>query len=752
MQPLSTLLQDYHIDALREISDHLGVRADRHPVRKDWLVEELRRAILKVARSQDLIQSLSQPERAALAVALEAGDALSLHEMARSLVLTGLIYVEGDSATAARPALSDVLESLVRKGLIVNLTEPTGMSTLRTLSPIHRVALPDEVRAALPKSSLSIPVPDLDVLSPSQAPSHVRAGDFEQFIRELFFTWAELRREPARRLKAGGMGKRDRRRVAETLGRDGKDEEALEWVSEVHELLSTLNLVNGDESTIEAVDSDAVKLFWSATSVSQLRELMVAYAKLDTFLAEDALDPDLVGGYYRGFTTRPIHQIRERVLRTVGECVDLEWVSFSAMMILLTGGEAGSLLLGDRAAETLLTGLHWYGDSYRRELKSRLQTAEYEMLRSILDELCVIGLVDLGYEPSGAQEQPDSEGYPSAFRLTQWARAHFGGVGIAGGFDRQSGQVIVQPDFQILAMGPVPLRILASLEQFAEREKLDESVVTYRITRDAVYWAYQRGESVESLLTYLREASDQPVPQNIVRSLEAWSNQYERIVLRRQVSVLQVTDAELMDRLLEDPELQSCLHPLDDHTAWLYVADAGRAEARLAALEMLAAHSQGPEADLPDSLRWNDGELVPRAPLPSLFVSATVRRFAEADDEHWKLTPQSVQAAVSLGMEPLEIIGTLERMTGATLPEVWERRLKAWGSHYGDGKAAQVRLLCLEREGALRELRQADSKLRRWLRPLPDSDNLAVVEDARWENVVELLASLGVEIEEARWW
>jgi hypothetical protein len=757
MQRLSSLLQDYHIDALREIAAHLGLQFDRYPLRKDRLVEALRQSILKMARAEDAILSLSEPEQSVLALALRADDALSLREIARNLVMSGLIQVEGDAATAIRPTLSDVLESLVRKGLIINLTEPQGMSTLRTLSPIQRVMVSDDVRSALPKATLSVPGPDPEALSLGREPSQVWKGDFEQFIRELFFAWAELRRDPARRLKAGGMGKRDRRRIAGTLGRDEKDEEALAWVSEIYELLSILNLVNGDASTIAAVDNDAVKLFWSATPVSQLRELMVAYTKLDVFLAEGALDFDLVGGYYRGFTTRPINEMRAVVLDALGECTSLGWVSFPAFRVLLTGGQTGSFLLGDKASETLSMSLHWYGDSYRRDMTSRLQSAEYEVLRFILDELRVIGLVDLGYElpnveePAGQDLKP-FEGYPTAFRLTRWAQAHFRGATQTRGGDQRTGQVIVQPDFQILAMGPVPLRVLASLEQFAEREKLDESVVTYRITRDAVYWAYQRGESVESLLTYLREATDQPVPQNIARSLEAWSTQYERIVLRRKVSIVQVTQAEFLERLLNDPELEGCLHPLDATTAWLHVADADRLAARLSELEMLPARSQGPEADLRDSLRWHDEALVSRAPLPSLFVSGTMRRFADTDDGHWSLTPESVQSAVSLGMEPLEIIEVLERMTGGALPAPWRKRLKAWGGHYGGGQAASVRLLHLEREGALRELRETDSDLRRWLHPLPDSENIAVVDDARWESVAERLTSLGVEISEDTWW
>ncbi len=294
--------------------------------------------------------------------------------------------------------------------------------------------------------------------------------------------------------------------------------------------------------------------------------------------------------------------------------------------------------------------------------------------------------------------------------------------------------------------------MLANLEQFTEREKIDESVITYRLTRDVAYQALQRGETAESILVYLQEATEQPVPQNIQRSLEDWSRLYERIIVRRQARILQVDNAELLDQLTSDPELSQCLHPLNDRTAWFRPEDTQQIEKRLFDHEILVAQSRGAQADLPNSLRWQDNELMPRAALPSLYVTGQLRRIAEARDGRWALTPESIQAAIVTGSDSLKIIAELEEMTGSDLSDDWKKRLKSWGGYFGNGETAEVRLLHLKRKDALDELRNADADLHRWLRPLAGDGNLAVVNQAHWQEVLELLATWGVEIEPDHWW
>lgn len=756
-EPLRTSLESYHINVLQEIANTLGLRPDRHPARKAWLVSELSKLIPKLAHSPDFIKRLSSSERAALGLVVALDGVVTLRDVTLPLVVSGVVRIEGQPATADRPAVGTLLEDLVRKGLIINLTNPVKTSTVRNFTPLNRIGIAPEVLRVLPLDLLPPPKtkPEVAELETS-APPYVREGDLRQFMRQLFFVWAELRRQPARQLKAGGMGKRDQRRLAQALGL-GDEDTGLERVTDLYAMLERLNLVSGDGTTITAVESNAAILFWNATPVRQLDDITRAYARLATPLVDEYQLSYRPYGYLQGYGTRSVQELREDMIGFIGQIATLDWISFPFFMSLLTGGRAGSFMLGEDTMEFVLNSLHWYGPGYRRDMETNLERLERLTSQAALEELQRIGIVDLGYKEAVSTNGSDStadEPLPEAttVRVTPVVRDYYEDHPNGEALPEPAWQVILQPDFQVLAMGPVPLRVLSNLELISIHEKLGQSVITFRITREAVYQALQRGETVETMLTYLEEATETPVPQNIRRSLEEWREQHERIVLRRKVSLFQVNSTESLDRMLADSVLQRYLHRLGDREAWLHPKDAGRVEERLMELEMLVAHSRGAQEDLPDSLRWREDTLEPRAELPSLYVSGTLRRIAEPHDGRWHLTAESLQMATTLGLDPLDVIALLEEMTGAALPEVWEKRLQAWGKHYGTGQTAQVRLLRMMRPDALEELRRADPRLHRLLRPLPGTENLAVIADANWDEVSDLLASWGVEVETARWW
>ncbi|MGC9467233.1 MAG: helicase-associated domain-containing protein [Anaerolineae bacterium] len=744
---LSTSLQAYHINALQEMADTLALRPKRQPVRKDWLVSELSSLIPKRARSAEILTSLSEAERGALGVVLTSGGTATFGEVAVPLILAGLVDVPGQVMGPRLPTIREVLLSLVRQGLVVNLTGDGRHSTLRTLTHLGTFGIAPEVRSVLPTSRLVPPEPRPAGTYREGPPlKAIEARDPQQFMRKLFFAWAELRREPARRLKSGGMGKRDRRRLAQALGLDDAQEEALEEVSELYEMLLALNLVSQSDTTIKAIEGSAVTLFWNATPVHQVHDLAMAYSRLGTMLIDDE---KRLYGYSQGFGLRTSSVIRKQVLATVMQVATLGWLPFSLFATLVRGGRVGTLIVDEETMGFVLDSFQWYGSSYQDEIQHDLQQLEEHVIQRALSELAEMGIVDLGYDTSDSLAQRSAD----AVRATELVRAYQDERPRRGdAMVDEAWQVILQPDFQMLAMGPVPLRVLANLERFAAREKIDETVVTYRLTRDEAYQAFQRGESVESILTYLEEATEQPAPQNVRRSLEEWSQQHERIVLRRKISVMQVRSAELLDGLLEDEVLRDHLHRLDDTIAWLRPEDIEKVENRLFELEILAARSKGPKEDLPNSLRWKADDLETRSALPSLYVTGTLRRIAEPNQERWQITPETLEKAITLGADPLEIIEMLEAMTGRPLPEDWTRRIKAWSKYYGDSQTAQVRLLRLARPEALEELRNADDQLRRWLRPLPGAGDLAVVDEAHWEGAVELLASWGVEVTSERWW
>lgn len=84
-----------------------------------------------------------------------------------------------------------------------------------------------------------------------------------------------------------------------------------------------------------------------------------------------------------------------------------------------------------------------------------------------------------------------------------------------------TGQMIIQPNFQILAMGPVPLSLLARLDLFAERQKVDRSAFEYHLSRESVYAAQQMGFTVAEVEQFLT-----PLPPTDCRRISngRWPN------------------------------------------------------------------------------------------------------------------------------------------------------------------------------------------------------------------------------------
>jgi len=737
-EKLKQSLNLYHMDTLRQIAAHLNVDLPKGPLRKTWIVDAVDKKVREIAGSDDFIGSLGQAERALLALLLKNGGVGTKRTVTLPLMKVGLIYVEGQDVTIDRPRLQDVVLRLMRMGLLLNLDEPKYMSTRRTFEPFDKIGIAPEVSRALPRKLLTVPETSATVQSVA-TPPRVESADAELCLRQLFFLWAELRREPVKRLKSGGIGKRDVRRIAKgLLMNEERDAERLLWIQAV---LQALNLLNSTPTTIGAADTDAVKLFWDASPRVQLATILQSYPNVayDLPLSLSAIAQY---SYYSSVMTRSSKEIRGQVLNLLKEIAGAQWFPFSFFEAFLNEGRSGGLVVADSALNSLYTNLRWYAAGRRDGLTTALQQLDRQAALAVLKELQMLGVVELGYPATGE--------VPSALRLTPLARAHFANQPFPAA--ENGGQVILQPDFQILAMGPVALSILANLERFATREKFAESVVAYRITREGAYQALQRGESPDTIRVFLEEATEQPVPQNVVRTIEEWGEQYERIVIRRDITIMQVDDAGMLDRLLNDKATGRLLHRLDAHTAWLRAKDTAKLELHLQRQEMLPAYSQGPEADLPRSLRWDQDALRPRHPMPSLYVTGTLRRIAEQSGAHWRLTRQSLRAAGAAGMDIPAVIALLEQMTGAPLSPEWQKQLKAWGNHYGDAQIASVILLCLESDDALQELRRADRRLSRWIRPLPHAAGLAVVDAKHYDEVQALLAEWGIDIEEKPWW
>ncbi len=740
MEALRESLELYNVQTLREMATAMNLEFPPGQVRKNWFVKHLQKAIVKEVRSSDAIEHLGEAGRAILWLLLQQEGEAHVRDLVMPMLMAGLISVDGpDALKSHRPSLKAVLQELMLRGLVINQTMPQGASR-RKFDPVEYVALAAEVKELLPQDLLEAPKP-----KPEQqkvpAPAYVASGSAEQFMRSIFLFWAEVRRQPAYELKAGGMGKRDMRRVAESMDLDLEPNvRHLQWLQAI---LEALELLKVRDRSYVAVESKEAQAFWKLPLKEQLLRVLETYPWLEYEIPVNMESLNRYA-YYIYPSPRSKTALRSHFLETVLGVMPPVWFPVSMLLTFLNGGVNGEFVFSEDIVNALQRSLRWADAGRQQALQSVLNRAEYSVVNWLLEELHGMGLIDVG--------RPDRNSMITAFQVTPALRVAEEEEAVPE-LDRGAWQIVLKPDFELLAMGSVPMPILAILEVITDRSKLDEGVITYRLTRESVYRAFQSGETVDSIRKSLKEVTHQPLPQNVERTLEEWGDQYERIVLRRNVSVVQAESEALMTQLLEDPRVGGYLHRLNAETGWVHGKHAEKVAQRLWEMEMMPTYSRGPEADLPHSLVWQDERLVPRHPTPSLYVAGTMRRIAESEDGGWRMTPESVRAAVTKGMSVPEITALVERMTGRDLPPAWEQHIKAWGNYFGDGQASRVLLLRMESAEALAELRDADKQLHRWLRPLVKEEGLAVVNESHWDEVQALLKEWGVSVDEdARWW
>lgn len=123
-------------------------------------------------------------------------------------------------------------------------------------------------------------------------------------------------------------------------------------------------------------------------------------------------------------------------------------------------------------------------------------------------------------------------------------------VGLAGTFQREvpdeSGTVVVQPDFEVVFLGPAP-ETEGAVAGFAKR--LGHGVGTlFRLTPEAAFGAAAAGLTAEGVLETLEAAAAQPIPPNVKHEIRAWFGRARRLSVRRTL-VVDCGDPEVARRL-----------------------------------------------------------------------------------------------------------------------------------------------------------------------------------------------------------
>ncbi len=761
------LLESYHANTLWEMAEAAGLDVTTESgkrLRKAQVIRKMEAEFFTEERVAAALARLKDREREILdRLLLRGGEALTQdfeRELTRANLVTSAperpapryrfrVYPAGYVANPKRRnsnIFEDVVARLTLQGLVFSRGTPTsaGGTPLKVqFDPARVVFVPKEIRRHLPE-----PEP----LPPGMAewqPERVEAGDPELLLRDLYLYWDFVRRNEVPLLKTDLVGKRSLNALNPTLLApdplldDARREDETGRLYLLRRLLQELGLVHKHQGELRLVNEDPLHVpnFWQEPLSRQVQGCLQAWIGLGRTQPWQK-EADEYGARYRRARSTIVE-----VLRTLAPGA---WFEIEDLLERVRVYEVG-FLFADRGRLQEFRGSWYYshvGTSFYgpvQQLRRKFDQLEQRFVEeAVRDFLHQIGLVDLGYSGERAR----------AFRLNAIAETALSEVGTeqAASLDRRAtGKLIVQPNFELMALGPVSFATLACLDLFAERAQADRGAFAYRLTRESAYEAQQAGLGVGEILRFLEEAAGTDVPQNVRRSLQEWGTHHERIVFRSGVNLLQAADADLLTELLSDEGIGGQIVRRVAPEVALLSEDGQKplVDGLLARGLLPSVSGAEPEAADDSVIVEADGTIQPVHAVPGLQLRGRLERVAEpADDGRWRLTPESVRRAGGSKPEVERILADLRKLHRGTFPEGLPEQIKAWGGYYGDAQAGTLTLIEFRDRGALAELRR-QPKLKSLLRPFPAGERaLAVVPADRLSEVEEILARYGVNVDQ----
>ena len=234
---------------------------------------------------------------------------------------------------------------------------------------------------------------------------------------------------------------------------------------------------------------------------------------------------------------------------------------------------------------------------------------------------------------------------------------------------------IVQPNFDVIAFldRASPAR-LAFLERIAERKPSEGVTALYHLTRETVYAGLESGLEAASLVETLSQGCDYPLPDNIRQTLTDWAERREQLSVYLGSSVLEFSDQQTRDAQLATK--QSAGTPIGERFLLLH------GQQRIKSLSALVGQTldyYGPPSRCLKATE--DGKLTIDRTRADLLVRGELSSWAEPNANtslQWQVTCDSIQRAIRAGWTADKVIDTLFQRLQNKLPPLLEVAIRAW--------------------------------------------------------------------------
>ncbi|MFO7631489.1 MAG: helicase-associated domain-containing protein [Caldilinea sp.] len=777
------LLDSYSHDALLDIADAVNIAPrQKQKMRKADITALLKEKLFTSARVLASYALLSEEDRRVLNYLLFRGGEVDKTRLERDLVRARMVTpIEKnrvrhmDHALYAPEermantldqsrALQDVLARLTLQGLVFttpSIYDDGGYNYKLGVHPARYVFVPANVKKFLPTVTTS------PIASAEWTPARTAHQTPHVLLRELFLYWDFVWRTEPPILRAGVVGKRTLRTINELMiepdpkVETAQDENGSVKLKLLRTVLMKLDLieVRGLKIVAKPGASGGLPKFWTVDLPQQLVALLKALLPQKPPATSSSYQYEWEIDLYKG----------QRALLEALLHMDSKWCDIAMLADAARQKDRGFLvpdfieLKTTRYIQVYFMG-HYFSDI--GPLADAIEKVEDATALELCSALLLpLGLIEVGFLQGNDREwrlirltpvgrsivETVLGAKPEAATSQVAERGAAYDAAVAGIAPTQSdeGRVIVQPNFQVLAIGPVRTSILARLQLCAVRTKSDAHVFEYSLTRDSIYQAQQADFPVDAVIEFLQETSGALLPQNVLRSLQEWGAHHDRIVFRTNVNLLQAVDADMLNRLLSDPTVGAHL-ARSIAPAVALIAD-GAQDALVDALYRQGALPASADADPSrtdnDVIVQPDGALTPVHAVPNLFLTGRLARIAEQDQQGvWRLTPATVRWR-GHGREAMQaILNELGRLHRGALPDSVVADVKRWGGYYGQVAIATITLLEFESKAHLADARTHPA-LQKLLTPFVAGDRaLAVIQTEQIAEAQRILAELGVTI------
>jgi len=772
MADLRETLTHYDLKVLQAIARELNIKLDAKSSKDAArLLERYLGAFETVRRA---VERLRGPEREALRRLQRMGGSASARGLKFNLLQAGLVAKTPKANVAAwrgptwaeeyeakqdysgKPCFEDVMARLAVMGLVFSEREANRKNILVGFSPAPLIFIPEVVFRQLPQP------PVASFASPVE-PEQVVAGSARLFQRDLGRYWRFVRRAGELRLTTQGyLYKADVKSINAALGREyprgEQDNPRLRFLRA--QLTDLKLLVPGPQGLAPSEQAG----FWTRLATERVKASFEAWRDGQSW-NELLRIPVKHGGYdHRNPAPSELLRARQVVLKHIA-ATGKGWVPFNALLDHLAVGDYDFLFPRGRVGQSISS---YYYSPYQQTpyyASNNPYNLTFDGVGSEEDgwikieggfvgalmagPLFWMGLIDLG-GPAALRNELREEIVPGAYRLTDLG-AWMLGLGSAPEIAEEGGRVVVQPNFQIMAMEPISDRVLGELDEFADSEGGDRALL-YRLTRQSVYRGQQNGWDVPRIMARLQELCGAELPGNIRRSLEEWDALHNRIVIRRNATLVLASDASVLDGVYSDPRRAEALgrRVTDDITLPPGKAeDVARALRQAGWPPLVTPRGQDDSAG---SVRLDEtGNVTFLQPTPSLgararLASSGLSQMDEGAALQHSIKPATVKAALKAGRNVDAILADLRAVSVGPVPPALVTQIKAWGNYYGDGAMSQVTLLEVRDMGVLNEL-CADPELAPFIKPFEAGQRaIAIVDPQHVDEVRVLLTRRGIEL------